>query len=402
MSADQQPEMVPVGSIGEVRMGKQLSPAARAAGEQMPYLRVANVFDGTIDYSDVKSMGFSAAERERYLLYPGDILLNEGQESLAMVGRSAIFDGPPDTYCFQNTLIRFRPSAQVLPKYAQLVFSHWRRNGVFARTAEKTSISHLGGSRFAALPFPLVPLDQQRSTVEAIDSVEATERGIKASIAKLRGIQSATTSELLHRFGWETSIGAVLLSLRNGYSPNETQQWSGVQMLGLGCLTPDGYSPRQLKNAPSFVSPSHAARLAEGDLLMSRANTRDLVGLAGIYRDSTGTPRIYPDLMMRLQPKPCVRAEFLELCLRSPRARRKIMAMAQGTSESMVKISSASVKALKIPLPPIQVQDEVLTVAHRFNERIGFERSELAKLRTLRQGLADDLLSGRVSVRSLG
>jgi len=134
---------VPVGEVGEVRMGKQLSPASRAAGGQMPYLRVANVFEGRIDYTDVKAMGFSAAEKNNYLLRPGDILLNEGQESLMVVGRSAVYDRDPDAFCFQNTLIRFRPGAMVLSEYAQAVFVKWRRSGVFASVAEKTSISHL-------------------------------------------------------------------------------------------------------------------------------------------------------------------------------------------------------------------------------------------------------------------
>ena len=73
----------------------------------MPYLRVANVFDGWIDYSDVLEMDFTPTERETFSLLPNDLLLNEGQ-SLELVGRSSMYLGKPNRYCFQNTLVRFR------------------------------------------------------------------------------------------------------------------------------------------------------------------------------------------------------------------------------------------------------------------------------------------------------
>src|ERR1019366_4280793 len=94
----------PVASFDTVTLGRQRSPDQHSGRWTTPYLRVANVFDGFIDYSDVLEMDFTPAERNVFALKPGDILLNEGQ-SLELVGRSALFDGTPDTYCFQNTLV---------------------------------------------------------------------------------------------------------------------------------------------------------------------------------------------------------------------------------------------------------------------------------------------------------
>jgi type I restriction enzyme S subunit len=71
----------------------------------IPYLRVANVFDGWISTEDVLQMRFTDTEFQRYHLKTGDILLNEGQ-SLELVGRSAIYGGAPPKCCFQNTLVR--------------------------------------------------------------------------------------------------------------------------------------------------------------------------------------------------------------------------------------------------------------------------------------------------------
>jgi type I restriction enzyme S subunit len=98
-------KLVKVPEAGAILMGRQLSPKYQRGISPKPYLRVANVFDGFLDLSDINEMDFSDKEFEHYRLKPGDILLVEGHSSADVVGRSAIFKGEmPDT-CFQNTLI---------------------------------------------------------------------------------------------------------------------------------------------------------------------------------------------------------------------------------------------------------------------------------------------------------
>ncbi|MGW2818006.1 restriction endonuclease subunit S [Streptomyces sp. NPDC001415] len=177
--------------------------------------------------------------------------------------------------------------------------------------------------------------------------------------------------------------------IRNGFSPLESQEWTGVQMLGLGCLTADGFQPRQLKNAPSSVSPQHPAILRDGDLLISRANTRNLVGLAGIYRD-TGTPCIYPDLMMRLRPSGACIPEYLEVVLRSPTLRQQITGRAQGTSESMVKISAEMIRSLPVPLPSLDQQQHIVNVLSAVDEHISIESLATLKEIAIWDAVAND------------
>jgi type I restriction enzyme S subunit len=382
-------------------MGKQLSPAARDAPGQFPYLRVANVHLGRIDYADVNTMGFTGAERQMYGLKPGDILLNEGQ-SLELVGRSAIYNGVEGEFCFQNTLIRFRPHADVLPAYAQMVFEYWLTTGVFASIAKQTtSIAHLGGDRFGSLLFPLISVAAQRRIVEVVESFTELERRIEASIAKSSAVRSGVRESLLAQMEWGYPLSEALSgSIRNGFSPVESARWTGVQMLGLGCLTPLGFAPVQLKNAPPSVSSSHAAVLSDGDVLMSRANTRDLVGLVGVYQD-VGTPCIYPDLMMRMRPSSRCSSHFLEIALMSDRARRMIRSMAQGTSDSMVKISAGAVRDLRIPLPDIADQVKLLSALGDLTRQLRKEGAELAKMRRLKQGFVGDLLSGRIEAAAV-
>src|SRR5829696_1164572 len=63
-------EVLRVEEVGSVRLGRQRSPKHQTGRFTTPYLRVANVFDGFIDYTDVLEMDFTPSERENYSLHP--------------------------------------------------------------------------------------------------------------------------------------------------------------------------------------------------------------------------------------------------------------------------------------------------------------------------------------------
>jgi type I restriction enzyme S subunit len=174
--------------IGDVQVGRQRAPKYAKGVNPRPYLRVANVFDGFIDTSDILRMDFSDSEFEKFRLVPGDILLNEGQ-SRELVGRSAIFDNEVLDCCFQNTLIRFRPK-HVSSEFAHGVFRGWLYSGAFSSVAKQTtSIAHLGTSRFAAMNMPLPDKLSQEKFVETVEQFNSTEKEI--SVRK-------KTAHLLH------------------------------------------------------------------------------------------------------------------------------------------------------------------------------------------------------------
>lgn len=271
------------------------------------------------------------------------------------------------------------------------------------------------------------PLPEQRRMAEVLDTLDDTILKTEQLIAKLKQMKQGLLHDLLTRginengelrdsertpesFS-ESPIGRVPRDWqfgilehwlagapKNGYSPQPVSKWTGRLMLGLGCLTPEGFSPLQLKNAPKFDNRLRVASLRDGDFLLSRSNTRELVGLAGTYSD-VGHPCFYPDLMMRLEPlAQRTSSRFMELVLRSEPIRRQIQASASGTSGSMVKISGAIVRRLQVAFPPPAEQGRIMAVHQAASDRIASEMIEHSKLRLLKQGLMDDLLTGRVRV----
>lgn len=161
-----------ISHAGEVQLGRQRSPAYETGRYTRPYLRVANVFDGYLDLSDVLSMDFDTGDYSRFRLADGDILLNEGQ-SRDLVGRSCIYRGEIDGCCFQNTLIRFRPGPGVFPEYAQAYFRWMFHRGDFAKIASQTtSIAHLGVERFARLVIRVPDVEVQQQIVSRLKLIE--------------------------------------------------------------------------------------------------------------------------------------------------------------------------------------------------------------------------------------
>jgi type I restriction enzyme S subunit len=271
--------------------------------------------------------------------------------------------------------------------------------GIAKEGARNHGLLNVGVDDFFSLPIVAPPLREQQRIAEILDTAGGEIDRTALSLAKV-GITKWSVWQDLHARVEAPSVKlGQLLSEdpRNGYSPVEAVETTGVFALGLGCLTPNGFAPAQLKPIPARDPTIKRALLSNGDLLISRSNTRELVGAVGRYRN-IGFPCIYPDLMMRLRPTEDILPEFLELSLRSGPLRRQIQAAAQGTSGSMVKISAATVRTLSLKLPRPDEQDRILRAAQPWDETLANLEVRLEKLRLVKKGLMDDLLSGRVRV----
>ena len=203
-----------VAETGEVQGGRQRSPHIKH-GRKLPYLRVANVFDGRIDLQDLNEMYFSDAEIEKFQLVRGDILLNEGQ-SIELVGRAAMYLNGPKECCFQNTLVRYRANRETCAEFALQLFRYTQHIGYFSRIAVKTnSIAHLGVNRFADLELPFPQLDEQRRIAGVLrtwdQAIDAVSRLIAAKQRRLSWFRSNLLTGTRRLPGFKTDWKTVAL-----------------------------------------------------------------------------------------------------------------------------------------------------------------------------------------------
>jgi type I restriction enzyme S subunit len=181
-----------VGELGEVRLGRQRAPKHQGGNFPTKYLRAANITWNGLDLSDVLEMNFRPEEQRTYRLEPGDVLLSEASGSADEVGKPAVWRGEIANCCFQNTVIRFRPK-HTSSEYAQLLFTHYARSGVFTEASKGIGIHHLSADRFSRLRFPLPPLTEQQRIVAKVEElfsdldagVAALERA-RANLKKYR------------------------------------------------------------------------------------------------------------------------------------------------------------------------------------------------------------------------
>ncbi len=192
-------------TVGHLLLGRRRADAEYVVGDSgrvlRQYLRVANVKDDRIDFSDLLEMGFSPEELETYRLLPGDILLSEGQ-SLERVGQGAVFRGESRDLCLQATLHRFRAYPGLSFEFAQLVFMHHVRTGVFRRAAAiTTNIAHLTSERLRPLPFPLAPSAEQTILERRVRAaLDRAEKLVRSSDVATGLIKAQETSVLAAAF----------------------------------------------------------------------------------------------------------------------------------------------------------------------------------------------------------
>ncbi len=149
--------------IADLKMGRQKAPKYAKGVGPRPFLRVVNVGELELVLDDIETMDFTDVEFARFRLVPGDVLVTEGDlMSKFNVGRPAMFNGEIADCCFQNTLIRLRPSIGLDPHYCLLIIEGARLSGVFARAAKTTTVTHLSLGRLSEVELPIPALADQR------------------------------------------------------------------------------------------------------------------------------------------------------------------------------------------------------------------------------------------------
>ena len=164
-------ERRPLRAYAEVHLGRQRSPRHDQGPHMTPYLRAANVKDGVLVLSDIKSMNFDPVEQNRFALIKGDVLVSEGSGSLTAVGASAVWNGEiKGTICFQNTLLRLRPRPSTDPRFLAWWCRYAHADGLFANIATGANIHHISADRVRSIPMNHVPLVEQVSIVEHLNT----------------------------------------------------------------------------------------------------------------------------------------------------------------------------------------------------------------------------------------
>lgn len=179
--------------ISGVAKGRKLDPSESV---ELPYMRVANVKDGYLDLSEIKTIAIKREEVDRLLIEPGDLLMTEGGDP-DKLGRAALWRGEVDRCVHQNHIFKVRSDRKrVLPEYLHALVGSGYGKSYFLRVAKKTTgIASINKTQLSAFPVVIAPMDVQRAFVERAESAESISSQQSAALAKAQAIFDA----LLHR-----------------------------------------------------------------------------------------------------------------------------------------------------------------------------------------------------------
>lgn len=146
----------------------------------LPYLRVANVQDGHIDLENVAVVNVPESEAERYLLAPGDVLMNEGGDA-DKLGRGTVWNGEISPCLHQNHVFAVRPRA-VNSEWLDLWTSSEGAKAYFeTRARQSTNLASISSSNIRELPIAVPPEDERMQIVASVRQRSAILDELRAS-----------------------------------------------------------------------------------------------------------------------------------------------------------------------------------------------------------------------------
>jgi type I restriction enzyme S subunit len=183
------------------------------------------------------------------------------------------------------------------------------------------------------------------------------------------------------------TVGDVLRDIQSGRSvktkerPAETGEFG---ILKVSAVTWGTFRPEENKAILDDYDPGECPRPMHGDILISRANTRNLVG-APVLVEGDHPQLLLSDKILKLVPdKNLADNRYLARALRSSVARRHFAGRAGGTSGSMTNVTQEDIRAVPLYLPTLPEQRRIADILDKA-DAIRHKRKEAI-------ALTDDLL----------
>ena len=152
--------------VASIQLGKMLD-KQKNEGEPVPYLGNANVQWGEFDLANIKTMRMNEADRAKFALANGDLIVCEG----GVPGRCAIWTSNKTMY-YQKALHRVRCDKRLLLNtYCELYIRLIVQSHIWDGCFTGTTIKHLPAQTLSSWVLPVPPLAEQRRIVERVNEL---------------------------------------------------------------------------------------------------------------------------------------------------------------------------------------------------------------------------------------
>lgn len=161
------------------------------------------------------------------------------------------------------------------------------------------------------------------------------------------------------------TIGDIATDIRYGTSRKASESGKYVY-LRMNNLTDDGHLDfSDVKAIDLDDDELEKCMVMKGDLLFNRTNSREKVGKTAVFLEDV--PMVIAGYIIRVRLSSKMDSEFLVQFMNLPTTKAMLRSMAKGAVHQ-ANINSKELAGIKVPVPPISLQQEFITFVHQVDK----------------------------------
>lgn len=391
-------EVQRIGGMASIKRGASPRPIADPkwfdTKSEIGWLRISDLArEGKYIRATDQSLSKAGVARSR-LVKPGNVIMSMA----ATVGRPTI---NRKTVCIHDGFVVFdkaHVSAEFFYYLLLGIENAWAERG---QTGSQVNLNtHIIGSTPVACP---ATEDEQRAIATALSDADALLESLDRLIAKKRAIKQATMQQLLtgqtrlpgFTGEWASLNLSRAANLRPGINKPTSEMGAGTLYVTVQDLY-EGVSivPERLGRIRLSQAEIEAGVLEEGDIVFGKSSVkRDGIGYPSQFLGAS-EPAVCSGFTYRARPdRSIVDARYLFYWLRSSPVRRWLIDNSQASA--LTNINKAIADAIPVKAPSVPEQTAIATVLSDMDTEIEALEHRRDKARQIKQGMMQELLTGR-------
>ncbi|MGY2963181.1 type I restriction enzyme S subunit [Pseudomonas sp. TE36184] len=331
----------------------------------IPFINAGNL---TKDHSIVCSGANYISEETYNLLSNGKVQQGDILFCLrGSLGKFAIVDSAVPKGAIASSLVIIRPDRRLDEGYLK----NYLRSTLCAREITRfengAAQPNLSAKDLREFEIPLPPVPEQKRIAATLDKADAISRKRHHSIQLaddfLRALfLSMFGDPVINPMGWDVRpLSSGLKSIKAGWSANGESFPCDVGEIGvlkISAVTSGVFKPEENKRVSHEDIPKGKPLIfpKRGDLLFSRANTRELVAATCLVQSDFDNVFL-PDKLWKVEAsQDQLLPEFLNYLLSHPKFKERLTSQATGSSGSMLNISRGKFEEIGAIFPCVESQ----------------------------------------------
>lgn len=366
-------------------------------------LRISAVRANALDSDDVRYADPEPERADDYVVEEGNLLFTRYSGNPAYVGACAAVGKLAERTLYPDKLIRIVINERVVsPQFVQYaVNAGFSRLEIEKRLKTTAGQVGIAGSQLRTVPIPVAPLAEQQQIVAAIEEhlsiLDDGEAAVRWAHLRMKAYRRAVVDQVLSMVnGAKEESGHELFTYVTSGSRGWAKYYSsdGAAFVRVANVPRDAIkldlSHVQMVDPPEGAE-SRRTKVQVGDLLITI--TAD-IGRVAVAPADLGEAYINQHVAIA-RPHVGVNSAYLASFVASTRGQAQLTGLQRGMTKAGLGLDD--IRALRVPVPPLAVQERVAMALSGLDEFVGRTNHQLAQGTTRAHALRRSILSAAFS-----